>query len=321
MMQDPPFETQDSPQPAPRRSYTADDLGYPARSHGLLKNPLVATFVLLVSVGILVFVIMQFSGDKAAETPVIEDSVAGYKQEADDQGGMDIPHQESQIFAEMGDEQPEDLLAAVQENGEQMSDDLLAGARQVIEMSQTAEEKADADAKVAAAKAEIARLAKEAEVKAAQAIDDISEAIPSTETAAKEAAPQKPDTMHAAGSSPETLAFVQSVLSKTEDAYKKLEEGTAKEVAAKKDTFADLTHFVQLASIRDKSESDKQWLALQADYGEALYDVSYRVQEKNIEGRGLYYRIQAGPFTQVEARRRCDMIKQKNASGCFLVTK
>lgn len=300
-MNDAPFDPSQQPQPAPeRRSYTADDLGYPDQSNNFLKNPWVASIVLLLSAGVLVFVIMNIGGNDGKDVPVIDESISEYKKAPDMQMQGDSKDN-SQLFAQMGEDmatEPEDLL----DLGQSVADEFDM-PRRVVEITEPLASEASEDAKI---------ILKDMQQSADKVVEKAQEAV----AAIQEDAPTKPD-LHAAGSSPETLAFVQSVLNKTEQAYKSIEKETA--VETKKVVAGD--YYVQLSSIRMKSDAEKEWMGLQARYGDALAETSYRIQEKDLEERGIFYRIQAGPFTKEEASRRCDAVKAIKPAGCFVVAK
>ncbi len=150
---------------------------------------------------------------------------------------------------------------------------------------------------------------------------------------------EKP-TLHPAGSSPETLAFVRSVLDQSEanaepaagdesdQTAQPVESQPAVTAEAKPVTKAEIkpapatmTHYIQLASIRDEAAAPGQWKNLQAKYAGVLSDSSYRVQRKDLGDKGIYYRIQAGPFAKADAGLKCEKIKAITPAGCFLVAK
>lgn len=284
-----------------RKSYTADDLGYSKRG-SLLKNPVVATLILLVTAGIFAALILYVvpGSDDQDVLPVIRAEVDPYKTEPEDAGGAEILNHDSTIFAEMRDD--------VEDSGQ--IENLLAG-QGVPEDSKP-----------------------EAEV----VVRDI--------TAQQGGVPDKPEALHPAGASPETIAFVKSVLEKQEqdqeqadaDAPAPAPEKTkaapeakpadvtpavkaeAAPTAAKPAASASTgTHYVQISSITDESKAAAEWAKIQKKYP-ALAGEDYRVQRKDIEGKGTFYRIQAGPFSKDVASGKCEMIKAASG-GCFLVAK
>ena len=284
-----PFEGYD----AGRRSYSADDLGYPQSSGtGWLKNPVVAVLVLLVTAGLFALVIsMSLSGsgdDKVL--PVVRADHSPVKEAPEDRGGMDVPHQDSTVFAQLGGTDAEGMKPRVE--------DLFAD-------SASAAEEAASDAAAVL----------DAVMPSADDLDKAKE-----EAAAKVAAKEKPKDLHPAGSSPETLAFVKSAL---EDSKKKEVKPAEKpKMVANTEPAAGTatgTHFVQMASVKDEARAAGEWGKLQKKYP-ALQGTSYRVQRKDLGEKGIFYRIQAGPFSKDKAAVICETVKAASG-GCFLVTK
>ena len=78
-------------------------------------------------------------------------------------------------------------------------------------------------------------------------------------------------------------------------------------------------YYVQLASIQDKSRTEESWKKL-IDKHSALSAVSYRTESAEIEGKGTFYRIQAGPLSKDAANTLCDAIKAQSGS-CFVKSK
>ena len=117
---------------------------------------------------------------------------------------------------------------------------------------------------------------------------------PISNTATEEVEQTEP----AAGS----MAKAPNVVEPTEPVEKKPEAGN---------------YYVQLASIQDQSRTSESWDKLTTQYS-SLKSVSYRTQAAEIEGKGTFYRIQAGPFSKSAAEQLCQDIKAK--SGSCLVT-
>lgn len=332
-----PYQNQSRNYYQERRGYTADDLGYPQDTRNVLKNPVVAVLILLVTVGVFIGVIsLSLSGDNSQESlPVVRADQAAFKDTPSERGGMEIPNSESTVFAQIrGDNADEgaveDLFAA---DGSAVREDVLA-------MLESVEGSVEAVAGQAAADAQ-------------QAVDTAKEVVESAmppETALEKPAQEPPKELHPAGSSPETLAFVRSVLEEkkaeavapTAAATTATTAATAQTEAAKVEAVAEKvakaepasgaataaamtsaaaagTHFVQLASITDQSRTATEWNKLKAQYS-ALSNAGYRVDRTEIAGKGVFYRIQAGPFSKQEADAKCNAIKSASGS-CFIVAK
>lgn len=129
--------------------------------------------------------------------------------------------------------------------------------------------------------------------------------------------------MHAAATSPETLAFVRNILNAK--AQKMHADPSATDVAAIKPALGaqiNITsgsYFVQLASITEAARAGKEWSKMQARY-DVLATSKFRVQEA-VLSRGTFYRIQAGPMSKSSANAVCDALKQANKPGGCLVVK
>ncbi len=146
--------------------------------------------------------------------------------------------------------------------------------------------------------------------------------------AAVAAKPSRHSTIHAAGTSPETIDFVRSVLnekSQTQSAAKPqsvtapsaIEPAAGAAVPATNIT--GVAYFVQLASITDPARAGKEWAKMQAKYG-VLSSSQFRVQEASLS-KGTFYRIQAGPMSKDKANEMCDALKKMSKPGGCLVVK
>lgn len=292
---------QQPPSPAPeRRSYTADDLGY-TKGGGLslLKNPVVATLVLLVTAGVFAGIIMMAIPDNSDDValPIIKADSSPIKLVPDDRGGADIPNRESTIFAEMRDAGTEPLprvenLLSIDAPYETVDSGAVSGAN----LTEAINVPPPTGALVVAKQEEAA-----------------------------EAMLEKPKSLHPAGASPDTIAFVKSVLEKQDElntpAVKiaKTEPAAGVDVRTKTNVMTGGTHYVQLASITDEARAAKEWTKLQKKYA-ALSDSKYRVERKDLGAKGVFYRIQAGPFSKDVASSKCNAVIAA-AGGCFVVAK
>ena len=310
------YQGQQAPQPsAPeRKSYSADDLGYP-QGQNFLKNPVVATAVLLVTAGIFAgIVMMALPSDKGGEVmPVIRAEVTPYKSTPEERGGLQIANMDSTIFAEVGMEQPS--MPQAQGRVENLLEDL--------EASETSLE---------AAPSMMQERAKE------PAVTPVAE--PPSQPKSVLASLEKPESLHPAGASPETIAFVKSVLEeqKADAAPVKPSAPAAAEASAEKaaevakaEPAAGVpatraaekqqvgTHYVQLSSITDESRAASEWANLQGKYP-FFAGSDYRVQRKDLGEKGVFYRVQAGSYSKDQAFDFCRQVK-KAGGGCFLVSK
>lgn len=79
--------------------------------------------------------------------------------------------------------------------------------------------------------------------------------------------------------------------------------------------------YVQLASLPNESDAQKEWAILQQRYGDVLGALPVRYKTVDLEGRGRYTRIQAGPLSEEEARGTCAALQAAGKqSGCIVVS-
>ena len=76
-------------------------------------------------------------------------------------------------------------------------------------------------------------------------------------------------------------------------------------------------YYVQLASLKTRLAAESEWSKLRAKYS---LSSAYRIQQKDLGAKGIYYRIQAGPYSKSTANSICSKIKLKSPGAC-LVTK
>lgn len=76
---------------------------------------------------------------------------------------------------------------------------------------------------------------------------------------------------------------------------------------------------IQLASLRSGSDAARDaWGQLQRDYPDLLGNLTPSVEEAELGGNGVFYRLQAGPLSAAEAENVCEMLKQKG-QACMVV--
>lgn len=75
---------------------------------------------------------------------------------------------------------------------------------------------------------------------------------------------------------------------------------------------------IQLASLPDAATAEQEWKRLQKANGDVLGNLTSRVVPVQLEGKGTWYRLQAGPFAdKAGAQQACEALKQRKL-GCFL---
>ncbi len=332
----------------------------------LMRRPAVATALLLVAAGVLAGVFMLSypgSSDDQGNLPVIKADASSVKMPPENFGGMDIPNADSTIFQTgsvneappvenlLEDEPPVSKLEAFAEEAKDMMQeekpadlaevDPDAAAAAAAEPVEEKAPEAVSAAPVEDKKEEVAVAAEPSE----DVLQDITPEVPApaavpgmkARVAEKAAAPAvRAEDVYTPGSSPETLAFVRSVLDKKDDEPKKEAAATnsAKDDAeiVKGEAIAEIqpaagnsasaikpgNYYVQLVSVTSQSGAHTEWTKLQKTYS-ALKGADYRVQETNLGERGTYYRVQAGPMSKGSADDICSKIKAQKPGGCLVV--
>lgn len=106
----------------------------------------------------------------------------------------------------------------------------------------------------------------------------------------------------------DTLSFVKSVL------------GEGEKPAKKESSSAIDAYYVQLGSVQNEARASQEWDRLQIEFPAEFAGVPNRIQRADLGARGVYYRIQAGPFSRDRAKEICSAIKVRRPSaGCLVV--
>lgn len=240
------------------------------------------------------------SGDEAGgDVPIIRADGGDYRSRPDEPGGMDIPHRDSTVFSSMDgnpDGGVENLLADNQAEAPMPKSDLFAGLNTGIDsappqpQAEPMREPVASEDLVPAVESPSSAALNEPAPAANAGVDEITEMAPPA--AEREAAA---------------------------DAEVTTTEPAAGAATAAPATIASGTHFVQLASISDKSKAAAAYKDLQKKYP-SLANMEYRVETADLGAKGVFYRIQAGPVSKADAEGACGAIK--SASGtCLIVAK
>lgn len=85
---------------------------------------------------------------------------------------------------------------------------------------------------------------------------------------------------------------------------------------------ANGTRFVQLASLPSQDMAYKAWDNLKATYGGLLDKLQMRMTSATIGGRGTFFRVQAGPLSEENARGLCaELTILEKPGGCLVVNR
>ena len=78
-------------------------------------------------------------------------------------------------------------------------------------------------------------------------------------------------------------------------------------------------YFIQLGALRSQSAAERAWRTAQQKNRTLLRAQRLNVQRAKVPNKGVYYRVQFGPFaTSADAKNLCDALKRRN-QGCFVV--
>ncbi len=303
-----------------------------------LAAAIVGGLVLLLA-GILWVSYPRGGDDAVEEVPVIQADAGPVKAEPDQQGGMDIPYRESTVFDSMrgqddGDRKVENLLPPAEQPVNRA--DVFAGLKNGVEDQQT-EAAADITESTAepAAPAPVAEAAPvetpapvseapaaEAPPPLAQADTSAEDATANTVSRSDEAAPEPAtpnQTAEAMETSEKAAAPVVAAAPPEPVSVEPASGGNAATEKAVKPS-AGGSHYVQLASIKDRGAAAASWKGLQKQFPSQLSALEYRVQEASVKG-ATFYRVQAGPLAEGEARSVCKAIGAKKPGACIVVTR
>ncbi|MCB1533104.1 MAG: SPOR domain-containing protein [Alphaproteobacteria bacterium] len=328
---------------------------------GKMRTPLFATVALL-AVGVAFAGIVAISypdggSSDGAGVPIITADSSSFKTAPGEADDITLAHQDSTVFGVMDStDRPIENLLEASEPTEEAVDTLQAFAEEAKEAAQAAEKAAETiepaagEAKIEAkqesagsveslldipeAKEEpVEEILRQVEPEQTAKVQQTIEKVPPQELAkASETTQQQPQTLHAAGSSPDTIAFVRSVLDQKDSSAPTTSSQVAAAQAANlaavepasggnAATTAPSTtpgnYYVQLGSVTSSTGAETEWSKMQKDL--PLTGLNHRVQEANLGERGTFYRIQAGPMSKDSATSLCDAIKAQKPGGCLVV--
>ncbi len=244
--------------------------------------------------------------------PIIRADAGPYKVEPTDPGGMEIPHRDSTVF---------DTLRASREEG--------GNVRQVENLLSEPEEPvaredlfAGLDAEIRVEGREVATIVDETpdeKVKVAVAAEperapaDITEPVTVAEAVKEE--PVKKAEAPAA----QKVALAKPV-PPAKPQRDNAEEISRTEPAAGVETFEGgrAGWYAQLGSLRSNEAARSAWNDMQKKVS-ALKTVEYRIEKADLGSRGVYYRVQAGPFAESRARQVCAAVEEQRPGGCLVV--
>ena len=76
---------------------------------------------------------------------------------------------------------------------------------------------------------------------------------------------------------------------------------------------------IQIGSLRSEAAAKTAWAKRLKQHGEILGKLTLLVKRVDLDKKGVYYRVQAGPLKdRTAAKRVCDALKQKKV-GCLVI--
>lgn len=242
----------------------------------------------------------EASRQEMESAPLIRADGGPIKTAPDKPGGMDIPYRESTVF---------DSLRS--SDADKRVENLLPEAEKPVDREQ-----AFAGLKTDIGPSPLEQESEPAEIPAAK------DTLPQPKPVAPASAEAEPtDDAGEASGAPQPLT-VEAPVTKTD-----APEETTKPVTAKLAPVAETpavkpagngTKYVQLASIKDRAAAPSAWKGLQRQFSQ-LSALDYRVNQANLGARGTFYRVQAGPLSEADAKTLCTAINGKKPGSCIVV--
>jgi cell division septation protein DedD len=230
---------------------------------------------------------------REGEAPLVQADAGPYKTAPEDPGGMDIPNRDSTVF---------DTLRA--DNG---------GAEPVEHLLPPPEQPLPHEQVFAGLKTEVPASVMEGDTpEAAQAAADEPEAVASLPQPEEETTPAPVET----AKTPAPVPAAKPAHVETAEKERALSD-TAPASGAEAPKEAKGGYYAQLASVRSEQDAQAAWGRINKKYGGLFGDASHRVEKADLGARGVYYRLQAGPVSEAQARAICDAMGAKG--GCLVV--
>jgi hypothetical protein len=227
--------------------------------------------------------------------PILLPDPSPIKIRPEDPGGMEVPHRETTVYDQLSDVDP-DANVVLQElpdmprAPEVMATPKAAQRNPAPEAQEDAAETGTSDAPQTAAPETKAEPAVEAPEIAAPELTDAQKVVAAAEDRAAEAPAEEK-------AAPEPTPAPQTTTA-----------------AAAPGAFR-----VQLASVREESGAATEWKRLSSKNKDLLGNLEMFVQRVEIEGKGIFYRLQAGPLGDAGAAEKlCADLKERNV-GCLIV--
>ena len=275
--------------------YDEDDL--PQLSRWKIIGAALA-FVIVVGFGVGIWYAYDQGVKKGVQLapPIIKADSDPVKKDPEDRGGMEIAHQDKEVFdvlkADKGEEKVEKLMEAPEEATPEAAP---------VDITETVKEGTVNDINKDGAETLMAKPAEDAAKMAPKAEDKMAKATEDAKEEAKKVVAEKVEkVIEPAAKMPEKPAVKPApvVAAKPPAAPKKAAE------------IASANYRVQLGAFRSVDAAEKAWTDLQKAHKSLLGTVPHRVQSVEIKGKGMFHRLQAGAFAdKAEASSLCGDLK------------
>lgn len=276
----------------------------------------VAVAAVALFLGVVWYAYLWGSGSEGqrGELPVVTADQSPEKVEPEDPGGMDVPHQDSLVMNENG-----------QGTGEKV-ERLLPPPETPQPPEASAETEPSGDTAQSADQAQTVDSGDGQQVERTVEVEELPETTPdggTTDTAESDMpeTPPAPSESAAQGEAEAEEPAAEEPEQTQTAASEPTQSAPEPSESASTGTAADGDYAVQLAALRERAGAETAWQRLQQQYPELLGDLDLLLQSVEIEGRGTFWRVRTGPFTdKAAADALCGKLKAKG-QDCLSVTR
>jgi cell division protein FtsN len=226
--------------------------------------------------------------------PIISADTSPVKEKPENPGGMDIPHQDKQVFGVLKsgepDEKVEKLMSPPESATEDPTPEETADSSDATSTGTTSK---STESLLSESKDQVSEKAETAKETATETVKEVTESQPIQKVEEK----VEEKTVVAAVPTPKPAPKATAPAASDGPRYR-----------------------VQLGSFRSKDAAEKQWQNLRGKYKSLLDNLSYRVQDIAVEDKGTFHRLQAGAYeNRSNAIKLCDSLKAKK-QDCLVVS-
>lgn len=270
--------------------------------------PVIVVIVALLAVGGLGWYAFHSADQETdmAGVPTIKADDGTIREKPAEEGGMEIPHQDREIYDTVTTTQGKPAAPATVKNT----------AEEPISRDKIAEKSKAAAAKAAEKKAE--RLLDDEEaapVPAAKTAE--TKAVESVEAAERPVAPVQSSGHVESSATAETQAS-QPVATPAPLAAEKKAAAEADPVAAFKPATPPPGVRIQLGAFRSEAEAVESWKKILGKNKDVLANKVFTVRKADLGEKGIYYRLQVGSFPSPDdAKKACKALNERKL-GCFV---